>query len=66
MTVTITPGTDAVSTSYEIDGGATQTGTSVLIAAPASHENDGVHTVTYRSVDAGGTPESDKTATAAY
>ena len=47
--VTLTPGARALRTTWELDGGATQTGTSVAVGAPADHSGDGVHTVTYRS-----------------
>jgi hypothetical protein len=50
-------------TTWELDGGATQTGTSVLVAAPADHSGDGVRTITYRSTDAAGNREPDRTAT---
>ena len=58
-TVTLTPA-DALSgmtgglaeTSWELDGGATQASTSVLVTAPSDHSGDGVRTITYRS----GTP----------
>ena len=69
-TVTLTPA-DALSgmtgglaeTSWELDGGATQAGTSVLVAAPSDHSGDGVRTITYRSTDAAGNREADRTAT---
>ncbi len=67
VTVTLTPsdpaGSGVATTTYEVDGGATQTGTSVTVAAPASHANDGVHTITYRSTDTAGNVEADRTAT---
>ena len=60
-TVTLTP-KDAFSgmtgghaaTTWELDGGATQTGTSVLVGAPSDHSGDGARTITYRSTDAAG------------
>jgi 5-hydroxyisourate hydrolase-like protein (transthyretin family) len=69
-TVTLTP-TDALSgiigglatTTWELDGGATQTGTSVLVAAPSDHSGDGARAITYRSTDAAGNREAGKTAT---
>ncbi len=45
------------STQYTVDGGATQTGTSVLLAT------EGVHTVTFWSVDNAGNVEAPNTAT---
>jgi photosystem II stability/assembly factor-like uncharacterized protein len=66
VTVTLS-GSDASSgvatTSYRIDGGAPQTGASVLVGAPANGSNDGTHTITYYSTDAVGNDESEKTAT---
>ena len=50
-------------TSWELDGGATQAGTSVLVTAPSDHSGDGVRTITYRSTDAAGNREADRTAT---
>jgi hypothetical protein len=69
-TVTLTPA-DALSgmtgglatTTWELDGGATQTGTSVLVEAPSGHTGDGARTITYRSTDAAGNREADRTAT---
>ena len=51
-------GSGLATTTYELDGGATQAGTTV--AVPATH---GVHTITYRSTDAAGNVEADRTAT---
>ena len=34
----------------------------MTVAAPADHSNDGVHTITYRSTDAVGNVEADRTA----
>ena len=69
-TVTLTPA-DALSgmtgglatTTWELDAGATETGTSVLVAAPADHSGDGARTITYRSTDAAGNRQADRTAT---
>ena len=44
-------------TTYELDAGPTQTGTSVVIEAPATHANDGVHLITYRSSTIGDVAE---------
>lgn len=60
--LTITPGERAVSTTYELDGGPTQTGTSVVVEAPATHANDGEHVVTYRSTTIGDVSEATRTA----
>ena len=69
-TVTLTPA-DTLSgitgglaaTTWELDGGATQTGTSVLVAAPSDHSGDGARAITYRSTDAAGNREAERTAT---
>jgi hypothetical protein len=50
-------------TFYSIDNGTPVPGTSVLIAAPLDHTNDGSHVVTYFSVDNAGNAEADKTVT---
>jgi len=50
-------------TEYKVDSGAWTTGTSVTISAPASHANDGLHTLGYRSCDAAGNWEKAKTVT---
>ena len=48
VTVTLSP-TDSnagvASTTYSVDGGPAQSGTSVLIPAPANGSNDGTHTI---------------------
>jgi large repetitive protein len=62
VTLTITPGERAVRTTYELDGGPTQTGTSVVVEAPATHANDGEHVVTYRSSTIGDVAEATRTA----
>ena len=62
VTVTLTPGARALSTTWELDGSATQTGTSVAVGAPADHSGDGVHTVTYRSWAYGDVAEPTRTA----
>jgi adhesin/invasin len=48
-------------TEYSVDGGAWTSGSSVTVAAPADHSDDGVHTISYRSTDAAGNTESTKT-----
>ena len=62
VTVTLSPGdgsgSGVASTSYRVDGGGWHSGTSVVIAAPADHSNDGSHTIDYDSVDNVGNTES--------
>jgi hypothetical protein len=62
VTVTLLPGTGAVRTTWELDGGATRTGTSVLVAAPSDHSGDGAHTLTYRSWARGDVAETTRSA----
>ena len=50
-------------TTWELDAGATETGTGVLVAAPLDHTGDGARTITYRSIDAAGNRQADRTAT---
>ena len=51
-------------TKYSLDGGTTWTqGTSVTIPAPSDHSNDGLHTVSYYSVDNAGNTEATETCT---
>jgi hypothetical protein len=54
-------GSGVVKTEYKLDAGAWTTGTSCLVAAPADHSKDGTHTVAYRSTDAAGNTEAQKT-----
>ena len=63
VTVTLTPGARALRTTWELDGGASQTGTSVAVAAPADHSGDGAHLITYRSWAFGDVAEPTRTAT---
>jgi hypothetical protein len=44
-------------TDYSVDGGSWTVGTSVTIAAPANHANDGTHTIRYSSTDNAGNVE---------
>jgi hypothetical protein len=50
-------GSGVVRTQYALDGGPWMSGTSLTIAAPATHADDGVHTVSYRSIDYAGNVE---------
>ena len=50
-------------TEYSIDGGAWTLGSDALVAAPADHSNDGLHTVAYRSTDAAGNVEATRSDT---
>jgi hypothetical protein len=51
-------GSGVASTQYSLDKGATWTkATTLTIAAPSSHANDGSHTILYRSVDVAGNIE---------
>jgi hypothetical protein len=52
-----------ITTEYSIDGGAWTAGSDALVAAPADHSNDGLHTVTYRSTDAAGNVEGTRSGT---
>ena len=67
VTVTLSPGdgtgSGVASTTYSVDNGATHTGTSVVIAAPSNHTNDGVHTIRYFSTDNVGNTESTNSVT---
>jgi hypothetical protein len=67
VTVHLSP-TDAGSgvdkTYYKVDSDASYSvGTSVVVAAPADHSNDGIHTIHYYSTDHAGNSEADKAAT---
>jgi len=66
VTVTLAPadaGSGPAQTSWALDGGASQTGTSVPVAAPADHANDGTHTIAYHSTDVAGNVETSKSCT---
>ena len=66
VTVTLNPtdaGSGVTDTLYQIDGGATQHGVSVLIPAPSNGSNDGTHTITFQSVDAAGNVENQNSVT---
>lgn len=51
-------GSGVASTTYSLDHGAWQTGTTTVIGAPSDHSNDGIHTVLYRSTDNAGNTET--------
>jgi large repetitive protein len=66
VTVTLSvdeTGSGVASTQYRVDAGAFQSGTSIVVPAPADHSNDGVHTIDYRSTDVAGNVESLSSAT---
>src|SRR6187551_161731 len=64
VTLSVTEtGSGVASTSYRIDGGSFQNGTSISIPAPANHSNDGVHTIEYRTTDVAGNVETLRSAT---
>jgi hypothetical protein len=50
-------------TEYRLDGGSWKHGLTITLPAPADHAGDGVHTLSYRSVDAACNVESAKTVT---
>jgi photosystem II stability/assembly factor-like uncharacterized protein len=54
-----TGGSGLAATQYSTDDGTTwTTGTSIAVAAPADHSNDGLHTFLYRSTDNAGNTEA--------
>ena len=58
------PGGSGVAyTQYKLDGDAWTDATTVTITAPATHANDGVHTVLYRSADEAGNVEEARSCT---
>jgi FG-GAP-like repeat/FG-GAP repeat len=56
-------GSGVAATYYSLDAGPQRQGMNVLVAAPADHTNDGVHTIAYRSVDNAGNGEAARVAT---
>jgi hypothetical protein len=65
--VTLTPSDAAsgvASTTYSIDGGPAVEGSSITVPAPKDHTWDGVHKITYFSVDRAGNVETTKGFTA--
>ena len=62
FTATDNPGgSGVVQTQYALGGGPWTRGTRLVVAAPASHANDGVHTLRYRSSDYAGNVEQPDT-----
>jgi hypothetical protein len=64
VTVTLSAtdaGSGVARTEYRLDGSVWTSGTHVTVKAPADHSGDGVHTIDYRSVDAAGNDETDRT-----
>ena len=55
--------TGVASTRYSVDGSPWTAGTSILVPAPADHSYDGLHTVSYRSIDQVGNEEPVKSCT---
>ena len=53
----------SATTQYKIGTGDWQTGTSVVVPAPADHSGDGAQVVSYKSCDAAGNWETAKTVT---
>ena len=53
-------GSGVVATQYALDGGAWTSGSSLTVAAPATHAGDGAHTVRFRSIDYAGNVEKVK------
>jgi chitobiase/beta-hexosaminidase-like protein len=65
VTVTLTAadqGSGVAATYYALDGAGAVAGSSVLVAAPGDHSNDGVHTIDYYSTDEAGNVEAERTA----
>ncbi len=54
------PASGVWATSFKLDDGEWTTGTSVTLPAPGDHSGDGLHRVSYRSVDAVGNRERDR------
>ena len=51
-------GSGVSTTQYKIDSGTFTTGTTVVISAPVSHTNDGVHTIQFQGTDNAGNVET--------
>ncbi|MDX6411825.1 MAG: large repetitive protein, partial [Gaiellaceae bacterium] len=56
-------GSGLARTEYKLDGSEWSTGNILIVGAPADHSNDGTHTLQYRSIDAAGNTEAEKTTT---
>ena len=56
-------GSGVVQTQYSLDGGPWTKATSLTVAAPATHADDGVHAVRYRSIDYAGNVEKAQSCT---
>jgi photosystem II stability/assembly factor-like uncharacterized protein len=56
-------GSGIAETRYAVDGDGETAGATVVVPAPADGSNDGVHTITYYSVDQEGNREAARTAT---
>ena len=64
LTASDAGGSGLARTEYKLDGAAGWSSGSILVVgAPVDHSNDGVHTLLYRSIDAAGNIEAEKTAT---
>ncbi len=50
-------GTGVSSTQYSLDNAPWQMGSDIVVSAPATHSNDGVHHIAYRSTDEAGNIE---------
>ena len=57
-------GSGVAATYYQVDSGPWTEGTSLTVAGPADHSNDGVHTVSYYSTDNAGNTEATQSVTA--
>jgi hypothetical protein len=60
---TATDDTGVAYTEFKVDQGPWTVGSSLTVAAPADHANDGLHTILYRSVDVAGNREAVKVCT---
>jgi photosystem II stability/assembly factor-like uncharacterized protein len=56
-------GSGVKATYYKIDSGSWTEGTTVVVPAPANHSNDGIHTVSFYSVDVAGNAETPQSVT---
>jgi hypothetical protein len=58
FTATDHSGSGVASTEYQLDSGPWTQGTTLTVAAPADHTNDGLHTVRFYSIDNDGDTEA--------